>query len=151
MAYDGELDIPGLIHGFSDIGDKGDLLWRGHRQHALCLFMLAHFLLAPSCGRANIRLIKVAQCVKEGKSCIGLALAETLVGLDVFHQRETTWFAGSPLLLQVLFPTLSYSCFLISLGTHSLFLSQAPLLLFLSTHIFLFFNLSYFSFLPKCG
>ncbi|KAL7234489.1 hypothetical protein ACSBR1_017989 [Camellia fascicularis] len=63
--------------------------------------MLAHFLLVPSCGGASIRLIEVAQDLKEGKSCIGLALAETLMGLDVFHRREATRFAGSPLLLQV--------------------------------------------------
>ncbi|GMP23079.1 hypothetical protein CsSME_00000814 [Camellia sinensis var. sinensis] len=30
LAHDGELDIPGLIHRFSAIGDRSDLLWRGH-------------------------------------------------------------------------------------------------------------------------
>lgn len=101
FAHDGELDIPGLVHQFSIIRDKSDFLWRSHRQHALCLCLLAQFLIAPSFGGASFRLIKVAQCLKEGKSCIGLALAETLMGLDVVHRRETTRFAGSPLLLQV--------------------------------------------------
>jgi len=73
--------------------------------------MLPHFLLVPSFGRSSIRLIKVAQGLKEGKSCIGLALAETLMGLDAFHRRETTKFAESPLLLQVLFPTFPDICF----------------------------------------
>ncbi|KAL7222722.1 hypothetical protein ACSBR1_024425 [Camellia fascicularis] len=27
LDHDGELDIPSLIHQFSDIGDRGDLLW----------------------------------------------------------------------------------------------------------------------------
>ncbi|KAI8008085.1 hypothetical protein LOK49_LG07G00516, partial [Camellia lanceoleosa] len=34
-------------------------------------------------------------------SCIAMTLAETLIGLDAFYRRETTRFAGSPLLLQV--------------------------------------------------
>ncbi|KAL7179398.1 hypothetical protein ACSBR1_042732 [Camellia fascicularis] len=72
--------------------------------------MLAHFLLALSYGGTSIRLIEVAQCLKEGKSCIDLMLAETLMGLDTFHRRETTRFAGSLLLLQVLFLTLFDIC-----------------------------------------
>ena len=72
--------------------------------------MLAHFLFAPSFGGSNIHLIKVAQVLKEGKSCIGLVLAKILMGLDAFHRRETTRFAGSPLLLQVMFPTQSHIC-----------------------------------------
>jgi len=108
LAHDGELDIPGLIHRFSNIRDRGDLLWQGFWQHALYLCMLAHFLLALSCDGTSVRLIKVAQCMTEVKRCMVLVLAETLMCLDIFHQRETTQFAGSPLLLQALFPTLSY-------------------------------------------
>ncbi|XP_028110312.1 uncharacterized protein LOC114308827 isoform X3 [Camellia sinensis] len=101
LAHDGELDIPSLIRRFSGIRNRRDLLWQGYRQHALCLCLLAHYLLAPSVSGVSIRLIEVAQRLKEGRSCIGLALAETLMGLDAFHWRETFWFAGSPLLLQV--------------------------------------------------
>ena len=32
-------------------------------------------------------------------SPVGIILAETLNGLDVFHKLEATFFAGSPLLL----------------------------------------------------
>ncbi|GMP32016.1 hypothetical protein CsSME_00005971 [Camellia sinensis var. sinensis] len=101
LAHNRELDIPNLIQRFFDVDDRGDLLWQSFRQYALCLCMLAHFLLAPSFRGSSIRLIKVAQGLKEGKSCIGLVLAETLMGLDAFYQWETTRFEGSPLLLQV--------------------------------------------------
>ncbi|KAL7253163.1 hypothetical protein ACSBR1_007650 [Camellia fascicularis] len=101
FVYNGELDIPSLIHRFSDAGDRGNLLWWGFQQHALCLCMLAHFLLAPSSGGSIIRRVEVAQGLKEGKSCIGLVLAETMMGLDTFHRRETNKFAGSPLLFQI--------------------------------------------------
>ena len=70
--------------------------------------MLSHFLLAPGSGGSSVRLIEVAQGLEEGKSCIAMILAETLMGLDAFHRRETTRFVGSPLLLQVMFPTLSH-------------------------------------------
>ncbi|KAL7215273.1 hypothetical protein ACSBR1_027438 [Camellia fascicularis] len=33
LAHNGELDIPDLIHQFSDIGNRGDLLWQDYRQH----------------------------------------------------------------------------------------------------------------------
>ncbi|KAL7164625.1 hypothetical protein ACSBR2_040508 [Camellia fascicularis] len=100
LVHNGKLDIPSLIHRFSDVGDCGDRLWQSFWQHALCLCMLAHFLLAPGFEGSSIRLIEVAQGLKEGKSCIGLTLAETLMGLNAFHRRETTKFVGSPLLLQ---------------------------------------------------
>lgn len=106
LIHNGELDIPSLIHRFSDADDRGDLLWQGFWQHVLCLCMLAHYLLARGFGGSSLRLIKEPQGLKEGKSCIGLALAETLMGLDAFHWRETNKFAGSPLLLQVIFPIL---------------------------------------------
>ena len=86
--------------------------------------MLAHLLLAPSLGGSSIRLIEVAQGLEEGKSCIGLALVETLMGFDAFHRRETTRFAGSPLLLQVMFPTLSHIYFSHHLALRLGFLSK---------------------------
>lgn len=96
LVHNGELDIPGLIHQFSEVSDRGNLLWRGFQQHALCLCMLLISFLPPSFKGSSIRLVKVAQGLKEGKSCIGLVLAETLMGLDVFHRRQTTKFVGSP-------------------------------------------------------
>ena len=110
LICNGELDILGLIHHFSDAGARSNHYWLGFRQHALCLCLLSHFLLSPGFGGFSIRLIEVAQGLKEGRSCIAMTLAETLMGLDAIHRRETTRFAGSPLLLQVMFPTQSYIC-----------------------------------------
>ncbi|GMP95954.1 hypothetical protein CsSME_00044807 [Camellia sinensis var. sinensis] len=101
LICNGELDILGLIYRFSDAGDHGDHHWKGFRQHTLCLCMLSHFLLESGFGGSSIRLIEVAQGLKDGKSCIAMTLAKMLMGLDAFHRRETTRFAGSPLLLQV--------------------------------------------------
>ncbi|KAL7175530.1 hypothetical protein ACSBR2_029182 [Camellia fascicularis] len=90
LAYDGELDIPGLICHFLSIGDRCDFIWWRHRQHTLCLCLLAHYLLASSSGRVSIRLVEMTQCIREGKSYIGLVLAETFMGLDAFRRHETT-------------------------------------------------------------
>ena len=111
LIYNGELDILGLIYHFSDAGDRSNHCWQGLRQHALCLCLLSHFLLSAGFGGSSIRLIEVAQGLKEGKGCIAMTLAETLMGLDAFHRQEMTRFTGSPLLLQVMFPILSHICF----------------------------------------
>lgn len=108
LICNGELDILSLIQRFSDPGDRGDHHWQGFRRHALCLCMLSHFLLVPGFSGSSVCLIEVAQGLKEGKSCIAMILAETLMGLDAFHRRETTKFTGGPLLLQVMFPSLSH-------------------------------------------
>ena len=105
LVCSGELDILGLIYRFFDAGDRSNHYWQGFRQHALCLCLLSHFLLSSGFGGASIRLIEVAQGLREGKSCIAMTLAETLMGLDSVYRREATRFAGSPLLLQVMFPT----------------------------------------------
>ncbi|KAL7264449.1 hypothetical protein ACSBR1_002406 [Camellia fascicularis] len=101
LICDGMLDVPSLICRVSDAGDRGDRHLQGFRRHALCLCMLSHFLFVSGSGGSSVRLIEVAQGLKEGKSCIVMILAETLMGLDAFYSRETTRFAGSPLLLQV--------------------------------------------------
>ncbi|KAL7255111.1 hypothetical protein ACSBR1_009305 [Camellia fascicularis] len=67
LTRDGVLNIPSLIHRFSDAGDRGDHDWQGS-------------------GGSSIRLIEVAQGLKEGKNCIAMTLAETLMGLDAFHR-----------------------------------------------------------------
>lgn len=151
LAHNGELDIPDLIRQFSITGDKDDLLWRGYRQHAFCLCLLAHFLLASSRGGVSIKLIEVAQCLKEGKSCMGLVLAETLTGLDAFQRGETTRFAGSLLLLQVLFPTLFiYDPYI---TWHSIsFFSQKPFSYFsLNVHLSILLSLLFFILFPRYG
>ncbi|KAF5934304.1 hypothetical protein HYC85_030475 [Camellia sinensis] len=112
LICNGELDILGLIYRFSDAGDRSNHCWQGLRQHALCLCLLSHFLLSLGFGGSSIRLIEVAQGLKEGKSCIAMTLAETLMGLDAFHCRETTRFAGSRIAWRcpwLNLPAMSYS------------------------------------------
>ena len=99
LICNGMLDIPSLICRFSNASDCIDHHWQGLRRHALCLCMLSHILLASGFSGASIRLIEVAQGLKEGKSCIAMTLAETLMGLEPFHHRETTRFVESPPLL----------------------------------------------------
>ncbi|KAI8003265.1 hypothetical protein LOK49_LG08G03443 [Camellia lanceoleosa] len=131
LIGNGMVDIPSLIYRFFDAGDRNDQRWQSFRQHALCLCMLSHFLFASSFGGASIRLIEVAQGLKEGKNCIAMVLAETLMGLDAFHRRETTRFAGSPLLLQVMFPSQAHICICSHHSALGLdFFSQKPLSFF---------------------
>ena len=80
LTCNGELDFLGWIYSFSDASDRSDHHWQGFRQHALCLCMLSHFLLASGFGGSSIRLIEVAQGLKDEKSCIAMTLAETLMG-----------------------------------------------------------------------
>lgn len=107
--------------------------------------MLSHFLFVSGSGGPSVRLIEVAQGLKEGKSCIAMILAETLLGLDAFYRRETTRLAGSPLLLQVMFPTQSHVYVFSHHSALKLGFSHKTLfLLFLSSYISLLFILSFF-------
>ena len=142
LICNGELDILGLIHRFSGAGDRGDHHWQGFRQHALCLCMLSHFLFVSGSGGASIRLIEVAQGLREGKSCIAMTLAETLMGLDAFCRQETTRFAGSPLLLQVMFPTQSHICIAhITRPSGSVFLTKPFSYFSLIVHLSILYSL----------
>ncbi|KAF5933910.1 hypothetical protein HYC85_030081 [Camellia sinensis] len=67
LICDGMLDIPSLANRFSGAGSGG----------------------------SSVRLTEVAQGLKEGKSCIAMTLAETLMGLDAFYRYGTTRLAGS--------------------------------------------------------
>ncbi|CAL5368068.1 unnamed protein product [Camellia sinensis] len=96
-------------------------------------------------------MIEVAQGLKEGKSCIAMTLAETLMGLDAFHRRETTRFAGSSLLLQVMFPTQSYICICSHHSALRLDFSHKTLVLLFSHRTPLYSLFSHFSSLPRYG
>ena len=48
----------------------------------------------------DLQMCMVVYELKRG-NLVGLILAETLNGLDVFLRKEASFFAGSPLLLQV--------------------------------------------------
>ena len=152
LICNGELDILGLVHRFSDAGDRSNHYWQGFRQHALCLCLLSHILLSSGFGGASIRLIEVAQGLREGKSCIAMTLAETLMGLDSVYRRETTIFAGNPLLLQVMFPTQPYLCICSHHSTLKLvffFFFTKPLSYFFSHRTSLCSLFSHFPSLPQ--
>ena len=151
LIGNGMLDIPSLIYRFSDAGDRSDHHWQGFRQHALCLCMLSHFLFVSGSGGSSVRLIEVAQGLKEGKSCIAMTLAETLMGLDAFYYRETTRFAGSPLLLQVMFPTQALICICSHHSALGLDFSHKTLISLFSHRTSLYSLFSHFSSLPRYG
>ncbi|KAI8538535.1 hypothetical protein RHMOL_Rhmol09G0111100 [Rhododendron molle] len=68
--------------------------------HALCICLLHYYLLGPSSGHADSMLLDFAQQIGNHVGFAGLALAETLIGLDVVKGDPTAQFSGSPLLLQ---------------------------------------------------
>ncbi|KAI8568246.1 hypothetical protein RHMOL_Rhmol02G0184000 [Rhododendron molle] len=71
------------------------------RMIALCMCLLAAYLLVPSAGHASSALASVVVQVEARKDVIPMVLAETLIGLDKFCSGETETFGGSPLLLQI--------------------------------------------------
>ncbi|KAI8568252.1 hypothetical protein RHMOL_Rhmol02G0184000 [Rhododendron molle] len=86
---------------FSPPGDLRDMTYQTRRMIALCMCLLAAYLLVPSAGHASSALASVVVQVEARKDVIPMVLAETLIGLDKFCSGETETFGGSPLLLQV--------------------------------------------------
>ena len=80
-----------------------------------------------------------------------MTLAETLMGLDAFYCRETTRFAGSPLLLQVMFPTRSHICICSHHSALRLGFSHKTFFLLFSHRTSLYSLFSHFSSLPRYG
>ncbi|KAI8563783.1 hypothetical protein RHMOL_Rhmol03G0135700 [Rhododendron molle] len=83
------LNIPHLINQF-----------RGNR-FALCLCLLATFLLLQPDGQASSLLVSVAAQIDDHKDVSPMVLAETLMGLDAMYDGQTNVFGGSPLFLQL--------------------------------------------------
>ncbi|KAI8568253.1 hypothetical protein RHMOL_Rhmol02G0184000 [Rhododendron molle] len=81
--------------------DLRDMTYQTRRMIALCMCLLAAYLLVPSAGHASSALASVVVQVEARKDVIPMVLAETLIGLDKFCSGETETFGGSPLLLQV--------------------------------------------------
>ena len=65
-----------------------------------CLCALARYFLVQRSYCMDLQMCMVVYKLKRG-NLVGLILAETLNGLDVFLRKEASFFAGSPLLLQV--------------------------------------------------
>ena len=84
---------------------------------ALCVVLLAVFLLTSPDGRVSPSLIGVATQIEDQKDVAPMVLAETLIGLDAVHSGRTRDFGGSALFLQVGFslssPFSGFSHFLI--------------------------------------
>ena len=71
---------------------------RSYFLHAFCLCALASYFLVQKSYCVDLWMCMVAYELKRGNP-MGLILAETLNGLDAFHRKEASFFAGSPLLL----------------------------------------------------
>ncbi|KAI8568254.1 hypothetical protein RHMOL_Rhmol02G0184000 [Rhododendron molle] len=101
LVRNGHLNAMRLIELFSPPGDLRDMTYQTRRMIALCMCLLAAYLLVPSAGHASSALASVVVQVEARKDVIPMVLAETLIGLDKFCSGETETFGGSPLLLQI--------------------------------------------------
>ena len=96
----GKLNLRLLFDYFSGSGlPKGERP-RSYYLHAFCLCALARYFLVQQLYCVDLRMCMVAFELKRGNS-VGLILAYTRNGWDAFQRRESSFFAGSPLLLQV--------------------------------------------------
>ena len=71
-----------------------------HYLNTFFLCLLARFFLVHETYWVNQKMCLVVNNLNKG-SPVGMILANTLNGLDTIHREEATFFAGSPLLLQV--------------------------------------------------
>ena len=95
-----------VLRLFADYGPTGDLLdftVQNRRMFALCMCLLALYLLVPYDGHPSSAIVGVAAQIEQRRDVVPLVLAETIMGLDAFKAGRTNTFAGSPLLLQVWF------------------------------------------------
>ena len=96
----GTLNLRLVFNYFSDLGlPKGERP-QSYYLRAFCLSALARYFLVQQSHFVDLRMCMVAYELKRGNP-VGLILAETLNGLDVFLKKEASFFAGSPFLLQV--------------------------------------------------
>ncbi|KAI8568250.1 hypothetical protein RHMOL_Rhmol02G0184000 [Rhododendron molle] len=64
------------------LNDLRDMTYQTRRMIALCMCLLAAYLLVPSAGHASSALASVVVQVEARKDVIPMVLAETLIGLD---------------------------------------------------------------------
>jgi hypothetical protein len=103
------LNILRLFADYSPTGDLLDFTVQNRRMFALCMCLLALYLLVPSDGHPNSAIVGVAAQIEQRRDVVPLVLAETIMGLDAVKTGRTDTFAGSPLLLQVWF--IWFGCF----------------------------------------
>ena len=85
---------------FSDLVIPIDERPRSYILRAFILCAIARYFLVQRSYYVELRICMVVYELKRGNP-VGLILVETLNGLDAFHRKEASFFAGSPLLLQV--------------------------------------------------
>ncbi|KAH7856490.1 hypothetical protein Vadar_001946 [Vaccinium darrowii] len=93
-----------VLRLFADYGPTGDLLdftVQNRRMFALCMCLLALYLLVPYDGHPSSAIVGVAVQIEQRRDVVPLVLAETIMGLDAVKAGRTNTFAGSPLLLQM--------------------------------------------------
>ena len=73
---------------------------QSYYQHAFCLCALERYFLVQQSHCVDLWMCMMAYELKRGNPT-GLILAETFNALDAFQRKEASFFAGSPLLLQV--------------------------------------------------
>lgn len=113
----GEFNVLRLIEHFRPMGDPNDEAYQKRRRAALCIALLARYLLVPGNGKVSHSLAMVTSQMLEDKNIVPLILAETLLGLDQICAKGaegTLLFAGSPLLLQVIIPAYASSSFFLN-------------------------------------
>ena len=69
----------------------------------LAFYIYAQFLLASPSGNCDSKMLNILGQVEAGLNPFPLILVETIIGLDNFS--KTRRFSGSPILLEVNFPT----------------------------------------------
>lgn len=101
LVRGGELNVMRLIEIFMQDGDPYDFVWQSRLLSALCMCLLAAYLLVSPDGRASHLLVGVTAQIEERRDVVPMVLAETLIGLDTGHAGQSRYYGGSPLLLQV--------------------------------------------------
>ena len=96
----GKLNLRLVLDYFSDLA-----LFEGKRLQsyflcAFCLYALARYFLVQKSYFVDLQMCMVAYKLRRG-NLVGLIMLKTLNGLDSFHRKEVSFFAGSALLLQV--------------------------------------------------
>ena len=96
----GKLNLSLVLAHFSNLAIPVDERPCSCFLHAFCLCAFARYFLVQMSYCIDLQMCIVVYKLKKS-NLVGLILAETLNGLDVFLKKEASFFAGSPFLLQV--------------------------------------------------
>ena len=96
----GKFNLSLVFAHFSVLAIPVDKRPRSYFLHAFYLCALARYFLVQRSYCIDLQMCIVVYKLKKS-NLVGLILAETLNGLDAFHRKEVSFFARSPLLLEV--------------------------------------------------